>query len=98
MFDSAAAVATATKVRDLGQDPPADAYAGARALAQWGTVVEMDSKASQEERAKIVQVYSDRGMAMLRDTFAKGYKGANHEERLRSGRAEKSPGLHEFGE
>jgi serine/threonine-protein kinase len=76
--DQAAAVEAATKLRDLGWNPPGDAYNAACALAQCIAIVEIDEKANKEERAKQIQFYGDRAMAMLRDAVAKGYKDAAH--------------------
>jgi serine/threonine protein kinase/tetratricopeptide (TPR) repeat protein len=76
--DQAAAIETAIKLRELGWNPPGDAYNAACALAQCIPIVEKDEKASKEERAKQVLFYGDQAMAMLRDAVAKGYKDAAH--------------------
>ena len=66
------------ELRDLGWDPPDDAYDAACALALCIPIVEKDEKASKEDRAKQLQFYGDQAMAMLRDAVAKGYKDAAH--------------------
>jgi hypothetical protein len=76
--DQLAALGAASKLRDLGWDPPDDAYDAACALALCIPIVEKDEKASKEDRAKQLQFYGDQAMAMLRDAVAKGYKDAAH--------------------
>jgi tetratricopeptide (TPR) repeat protein len=74
--DQAAALAAAAKFRDLGWDPPTDAYFAAEALALCVDVVAKDDKSSVEQRDKQAKFYGDEAMTMLRGAIAKGYKNA----------------------
>jgi tetratricopeptide (TPR) repeat protein/tRNA A-37 threonylcarbamoyl transferase component Bud32 len=76
--DQAAAVEAATRVHDLGWDPPGNAYNAACALAMCVPIVETDDKASKEERDRQMQFYAEQAMTMLRDAVAKGFKDAAH--------------------
>ncbi|HMP04559.1 MAG TPA: tetratricopeptide repeat protein, partial [Gemmatales bacterium] len=74
--DRSAAVATAEKRRDLGWDPPADAYDAACALAQYMPIVEKDDQLDADKRQTEMQFYGDEAMKMLRDAVSKGFKDA----------------------
>jgi serine/threonine-protein kinase len=76
--DQAAAGQAAVRLRDLGWEPPADAYTAACALAQCIPVVEKDDQATDEQRARQARFYADQAMAMLKDAVAMGYKDAAH--------------------
>jgi serine/threonine protein kinase len=76
--DQAAAMGAAANLRDLGSNPPGDAYNAACALALCIPIVEKDDKANKEDRTKQVQFYGDQAMAMLRNAVAKGYKDGAH--------------------
>jgi serine/threonine protein kinase/tetratricopeptide (TPR) repeat protein len=74
--DPAGAKQAARKLRDLGWDPPADAYAAACGLSLCIPIVQSDDRATREERDKQAAFYGDEAMRMLRDAAAKGYKDA----------------------
>ena len=76
--DRPAALAAATKRRDLGWDPAADAYQAAWTLAWCVPIVEKDDKLDAPKRQAEMQFYADQAMAMLRDAVAKGYKDVEH--------------------
>jgi serine/threonine protein kinase/tetratricopeptide (TPR) repeat protein len=72
--DQAAAVQAAEKLRDLGWDPPGNAYDAVRALAYCICVVKTDDQLDAAKRQAAVQFYADEAMKMLRDAIAKGYR------------------------
>jgi eukaryotic-like serine/threonine-protein kinase len=74
--DRPAALAAATKQRDLGWEPAADAYEAARMLARCAPIVEKNDKLDVAKRQAEMQLYADQAMAMLRDAVVKGYKDA----------------------
>jgi tetratricopeptide (TPR) repeat protein len=76
--DRAAAVQAAVRRRDLGWDPPGDAFGAASALALCVPIVEKDDQRSEEERAQQARFYADQAMGMLRDAVAKGHKDVAH--------------------
>jgi serine/threonine protein kinase/tetratricopeptide (TPR) repeat protein len=76
--DPAAAKQFAHKLRDLGWDPPADAYDAACTLSLCIPIVQKNDKASQEDRDNQAALYGDEAMAMLRDAVAKGFKDTAH--------------------
>ena len=76
--DRPAALATATKRRDLGWDPAVDAYEAACMLALCVPIVENDDKLDAPKRQDEMQFYADQAIAMLRDAVAKGYKNIEH--------------------
>ncbi|HEX4588396.1 MAG TPA: tetratricopeptide repeat protein, partial [Gemmataceae bacterium] len=76
--DPAAAKQIAYKVRDLGWEPPDDAYDAACALSRCVPIVQKSEKTSEEDRDKQAAFYGDEAMTMLRDAVAKGFKDAAH--------------------
>jgi eukaryotic-like serine/threonine-protein kinase len=76
--DRSAALAAATKRRDLGWDSASDAYEAATTLAQCVSIVEKDDKLDAPKRQAEMQFYADQAVAMLRDAVAKGYKDTAH--------------------
>ncbi len=74
--DQAAAVRAAEKLRDLGWDPPGDAYDAGRALARCILIVDKDDKLDAAKRQADVQFYGDQALAVLRVAIAKGYTNA----------------------
>jgi tetratricopeptide (TPR) repeat protein len=76
--DRPAALAAATKRRDLGWDPAVDAYEAACMLARCVPIVEKDDKLDAAKRQAEIGFYADQALAMLRDAVAKGYKDAAH--------------------
>jgi tetratricopeptide (TPR) repeat protein len=76
--DQAGAERAAGQLRDLGWDPPGNAYDAACALALCIPIIQEDDKLSKEERARAVQFYGDGAMNMLKAAVAKGWKNAVH--------------------
>ncbi len=76
--DRSAALAAATKRRDLGWDRAVDAYHAACMLAQCVPIVEKDDKLDAPKRQAEVQFYADEAMIMLQDAVAKGYRDIEH--------------------
>ena len=74
LADQAALYGLIAKLRDLGWDPPGNAYDAACALSLCVPIAEKDIKVVTELRAKQAQFYADEAMKMLRDAVAKGYK------------------------
>jgi serine/threonine protein kinase len=72
LLDRAGAVEVAVKMRDLGWDPPVNAYDAALALAACIPVVQKLNPEAQATAA--VQFYGDETMKMLKDAVAKGFK------------------------
>jgi serine/threonine protein kinase/tetratricopeptide (TPR) repeat protein len=76
--DRPAALAAATKLRDRGWDPAADAYGAAWTLAWCVPIVEKDDQLDAPKRQAEMQFYADQAMAMLLSAVAKGYKDIEH--------------------
>jgi tetratricopeptide (TPR) repeat protein len=73
-----AALAAASKRRDVGWSPSADTYDAACALARCVPIVEKDDKLDNGKRQAEVQFYSDEAMKMLRDAVGRGYRDVAH--------------------
>ncbi len=76
--DRPAALAAATKRRDLGWDPATDAYEAACMLARCVPIVEKTDTLDATKRQAEMQFYADQAIAMLRDAVIKGYKNIEH--------------------
>jgi hypothetical protein len=76
--DQPAALAAATKRRDLGWDPAVDAYEAACMLALCVPIVEKDDKLEAAKRQDEMRFYADQAIAMLLGAVAKGYKDIEH--------------------
>src|SRR5262249_37860683 len=74
--DRAGAKKAAEKLRDLGWDPPGNAYEAASGLALCLPIVQGDDQATEHERDQQVQFYGDEAMRMLHGAVAKGFKDA----------------------
>ena len=74
--ERSAAVAAAQKRRDLGWDPPADAYDAAYVLAQCVPIVKANDRLDADQRQAEVAFYGDEAMKLLREAVAKGFKNA----------------------
>jgi tetratricopeptide (TPR) repeat protein len=74
--DQEAALQAARKLRDLGWDPPGDAYYAAIGLALCIPIVEADQQLDVAKRQSAVQFCGDEAMKMLRDAIGKGLKKA----------------------
>ena len=80
--DQAGAERAAAQLRDLGWDPPGNAYDAACALALCIPVIQTDDKLSKTERGSAVQFYGDGAMNMLKAADAKGWKNAAHMKKV----------------
>jgi serine/threonine protein kinase len=78
LSDQVAAVQVAQKLRDLGWQPPGDAYGAACALSLCIPIVQEDKQASREDRDKAAQFYGDEALKMLRDAVSKGWNDATN--------------------
>ncbi len=67
------AVRTAETRRDLGWDPPADAYDAACALSVCGTLVAEHDMLDDQQREEAVRFYGDAAMRLLREAVSKGF-------------------------
>jgi hypothetical protein len=76
--DQKSALEAAGKLRDLGWDPPANAYDAAAGLALCIPIVREDDQATTASRDQLASYYGDAAMAMLRQAVAKGYKDLAH--------------------
>jgi tetratricopeptide (TPR) repeat protein len=66
----------AEKIRDLGWDPPGNAYDAASLLAQGIPFVQRDNELDAARRQAAVTFYGDEAMKLLRDAVNKGFKNA----------------------
>jgi hypothetical protein len=72
------AVHAAEACRDLGYDPPADAYDAACFLSLCVRRVSKHDKLDVKERQQAAQFYGDRAMKLLRAAVSKGFKNVAH--------------------
>jgi tetratricopeptide (TPR) repeat protein len=72
--DPAGAKQAAERLRDLGWDPPGNAYDAACSLAVCIRTVQRDDRVKQGERDKQAAFYGDAALMMLRDAVARGFK------------------------
>jgi tetratricopeptide (TPR) repeat protein len=72
------AVRTAETYRDLGWDPPGDAYAAALFLSRCIPIAAKSDKLDDKQRKEAVQFYGDAAMKLLREAVSKGYKDVAH--------------------
>jgi hypothetical protein len=72
------ALRTAETCRDLGWDPPTDAYDAACFLSLCIPIVARHDKLDANQRKAASQFYGDRAMKLLRDAVNKGWKSAMH--------------------
>ena len=79
LVDQAGAKQAAEKLRDLGWDPPNDAYQAASALSLCIPIVQSDNLATKDALDKQAAFYGDEAMKMLRHAVAKGYHDAAHD-------------------
>ena len=71
--DWASAKRAAEQLRDLGWDPPGDAFNAACSLSLCIPIVQEVDGATKDERDKQAAFYGDEAMKMLRDAIAKGH-------------------------
>ena len=67
-------MAAARTIRDLGWDPPGNAYDAAIGLIQCVAIVETHEQLDDEGRRAAVQHYCDSALALLREAVTKGFK------------------------
>jgi tetratricopeptide (TPR) repeat protein len=72
------AVRTAETCRDLGWNPPADAYDAASSLSLCIPTVTKHAKLDDKQRKEAAQFYGDAAMKLLRDAVSKGFKDVTH--------------------
>lgn len=72
------ALRTAHARRDLGWDPPIDAYDAASFLCSCVTIIEKHEKLTDDEKRRAAQFYMEEAINLLRESIAKGFK--DHEE------------------
>jgi hypothetical protein len=72
------AVRTAETCRNLGWNPPADAYDAACYLSLCVPIVAKHDKLDATQRKEAAQFYGDAAMKLLRDAVSKGYKDVAH--------------------
>jgi hypothetical protein len=72
------AARTAEARRDLGWDPPADAYDAAGFLSGCIPIAAKHQKLDDQQRKESAQFYSDAALKLLRDAVSKGYKDVAH--------------------
>ena len=75
-----AALAAATKRRNIGWDSANDAYEAGWTLAQCVSIVERVDKLDTPKRKAEMQFYAKQAVVMLHDAVSKGYKDAAHME------------------
>ena len=61
-------------MRDLGWDPPRNAFEASRGLAACIPIIEKQESSKKEERDKQVQWFGDEAVSMLKRAVARGYK------------------------
>jgi serine/threonine protein kinase len=72
--DQVAALQAAKKLRDLGWDPPANAYDAACAMALCVPIAREQQKLDAAERESAIKFFADEAMKMLHTAVTKGYK------------------------
>jgi hypothetical protein len=72
------AVRTAQTQRDLGWNPPEDAYNAAWSLSLCIPIVEKHAKLDAAKRKEMAQFYGDEAMKLLREAVKRGFKDAAH--------------------
>src|SRR5262249_28548441 len=72
------AVRTAAARRDLGWDPPADAYDAARFLSLCVPIVAKHDRLDATQRREAAQFYGDAAMKLLCNAVSKGYNDVAH--------------------
>jgi serine/threonine protein kinase len=78
LLEQADAVHTAEIRRDLGWDPPADAYDAACFLSRSVTIVAKHEMLNATQRQEAARFYGDAAMRLLREAVSKGYKDVAH--------------------
>jgi hypothetical protein len=76
--DQVATLETAEKVRDLGWDPPGDAYDAACALSLCVPIAREEQQFDAAKREAAEQFYGDKAMKMLHAAVTKGFKNVAH--------------------
>jgi tetratricopeptide (TPR) repeat protein len=76
--DHARVAVTADELARFGYDPPEDTYNAACFVCCCVTLVEKDTQLAEARRKELAQSYADRGMALLRQAVARGFKDTAH--------------------
>jgi hypothetical protein len=76
--EPADAVRTAETCRDLGWNPPADAYDAACFLGRCIPIVARHGKLDDQQRQAAVQFYADAAMQLLAEAVSRGFKDVAH--------------------
>jgi hypothetical protein len=66
------------RARDLGWDPPADAYDAAGFLSGCIPIAAKHQKLGDQQRKESAQFYTDAALKLLRDAVSRGYKDVAH--------------------
>jgi serine/threonine protein kinase len=72
------AIRAAEARKNLGWDPPADAYDAAGILGGCVSIAARRQKLDDQQRKESAQFYSEAAMKLLRDAVSKGYKDVAH--------------------
>jgi tetratricopeptide (TPR) repeat protein len=72
------AVRTAEARRDLGWDPPGDAYDAAGFLSGCIPIAAKHQRLDDQQRKESAQFYTDAALKLLRDAVSRGYKDVVH--------------------
>ena len=75
---------TAETRRDLGWDPPADAYEAASFLSECIAIASKHAKLDDRQRKEAERLYTDAALKLLREAMAKGFADV---ARLKTGTA-----------
>src|SRR4029079_14026098 len=78
LMEQEEAVRTAEICRDLGWNPPADAYDAAGFLSRCISIVVKHAKLDEAQRKAAAQFYADATMRLLREAVSKGYQDFAH--------------------
>jgi tetratricopeptide (TPR) repeat protein len=81
LLEPAEAVRAAETIRDLGWDPPANAYDAAGALCLCIPVVAKHDDLDADQRKQAVRFYGDEAMKLLRGAVNKGFGDVKHLKR-----------------
>jgi tetratricopeptide (TPR) repeat protein len=81
LLDQSLAMRAAESIRDLGWDPPGNAFTSACALADCIPIVAVHEKLDQPQRDVAAAFYADHAVKMLRDATNKGFNDANRIKR-----------------
>jgi tetratricopeptide (TPR) repeat protein len=78
LLEPAEAIRNAERIRDLGWDPPGNAYDAACAVSSCILLVGQHPKLDKAKRTEAARLYGDAAMKLLRTAIAKGFKDGQH--------------------